>query len=128
MKRIRRLGVVLAAASSLLGVGLATAPTASAAPSDCPRSYVCVWDNMAADGLPRWKSQGNLYNMYLASSGTVINNGVAWPGADHIYVNFTRQSDGRVFNICLHYPPDTNRLSIAAAGTINSATWGGECP
>ncbi|MFJ3925180.1 peptidase inhibitor family I36 protein [Streptomyces sp. NPDC090022] len=126
MKRIRCTGVVLAAVSSLLGISLLTAPTASAAPADCPREYVCVWDNTNFQGAPRWKSKGKMTNMYTPNGASIINNGTAWAGADHIYWRYT-WNDSQWSTGCLHYPPDSNAHVLYGAGTVNYTSWGDEC-
>lgn len=131
MKRnILRRAVVGASALGLSVAGLMVAPSASAAFSDCPREYVCVWDNPSFSGLPKWKSKGNLYNMYSANGMSIRNNGRADSGADHIWYGIT-WSSGSKSSGCLHYPESgsTSGTSHTFTGklTMNYAKWGGEC-
>ncbi|MFF6773828.1 peptidase inhibitor family I36 protein [Streptomyces sp. NPDC012637] len=131
MKRnILRRAVVGASALGLSVAGLMVAPSASAAFSDCPREYVCVWDNTSFSGLPKWKSKGNLYNLYSANGMSIRNNGVADAGADHIWWKAT-WTDGQSVNGCLHYPEGGSTSGTAhvlyGRVTLNHAKWGGEC-
>ncbi|MFI7277825.1 peptidase inhibitor family I36 protein [Streptomyces sp. NPDC049879] len=125
---IRRSVGVAGAALVMTATGAALAPSASAAQSDCPRSYVCVWDNSNFSGEPRWKSQGNLSNLRSTTGMSIVNNGTSDPGADHIYWRVT-WSGGQWSTGCLHFPPDSNAHRFTGGGTItmNSAVWGGEC-
>ncbi|MFF2011809.1 peptidase inhibitor family I36 protein [Streptomyces sp. NPDC058195] len=103
------------------------APSASAAAGDCPRGYVCVWDNSNYSGAPKWKSTGNLANLASSNGLSIINNGVSYPGADHIRYKVT-WAGGQYSTGCLHYPPDSNGHSFRSGKmTMNYATWGGEC-
>ncbi|WP_110945660.1 peptidase inhibitor family I36 protein [Streptomyces avicenniae] len=128
MRRIRRSVGVAGAALVMTATGVALAPTASAAQSDCPRGHVCVWDNPNFSGLPRWKSQGNLSGLHSENGMSIVNNGVADPGADHIRWRVT-WDDGQYASGCLHYPPDSNAHRFTGGGgvTLNSAVWGPEC-
>ncbi|MFJ8635652.1 peptidase inhibitor family I36 protein [Streptomyces sp. NPDC093568] len=106
--------------------GVASAPSASAAVSDCPREHVCVWNNDVAWGQPTWKSTGNLYDLHSEHGMVIVNNGVRYPGADHIWYNLTAQAGGN-FKGCLHYPNDENMTTYLGPVTLHSAVWGGEC-
>ncbi|MEV0244507.1 peptidase inhibitor family I36 protein [Streptomyces sp. NPDC050674] len=119
-------GVGVAVLLMAAAAGVVAAPPASAAPEDCPREYVCVWNNSVAYGPPTWKSTGNLYNLYSEHGMYILNNGVRFPGADHIHFNLTAQAGGN-FRGCLHYPNDPNVDSFLGPVTLHSAVWGGEC-
>ncbi|MFE7468413.1 peptidase inhibitor family I36 protein [Streptomyces sp. NPDC057499] len=108
-------------------MGLTTAPSASAAVGDCPRAYVCVWDNTNYSGTPKWKSTGNLSNMWSTNGLSIVNNGVAYPGGDHIRYKFTPLV-GPGGSGCLHYPPDSNKISLNwGKVNLDYARWGAEC-
>ncbi|MFP3988413.1 peptidase inhibitor family I36 protein [Streptomyces sp. E11-3] len=132
MKRnILRRAVVGMSAVGLSVAGLAIAPTASAASSDCPKSYVCVWDNASFSGKPKWKSQGNLYNLKSSTGMSIFNNGTKYTGADHIGWGATYSSGTKVSG-CLHYPENgsTSGTKYTLKGsplTLNYAKWRGEC-
>ncbi|MFI0977418.1 peptidase inhibitor family I36 protein [Streptomyces sp. NPDC021093] len=127
MKNLHRIAAVGVASLSLATAGLVLAPSASASPADCPRSYVCVWNNPNFSGAPTWKSQGNLSNMSSSNGMSIINNGTAYPGADHIRYRVTWVG-GQYVTGCLHYPPDSNsHYFTGGAMTMNYARWGGEC-
>ncbi|MCZ0209669.1 hypothetical protein OZK63_30130 [Streptomyces sp. UMAF16] len=75
MQHIRRLGVILAAATSLVGLGIATSSTAQAAQTGaqdyqgCPTGYVCIYPNASwNNGVPEhtYYTYGvhKLYNEY----------------------------------------------------------------
>ncbi|MFB6817974.1 peptidase inhibitor family I36 protein [Streptomyces sp. NPDC056347] len=115
------------ASLSLAAVGLTTAPSASAAVGDCPRAYVCVWDNGNYSGAPKWKSMGDLSNLWSANGLSIVNNGVAYPGGDHIRYKLTPQV-GPSESGCLHYPPDSNKTAFTGTRvTLDYAKWGAEC-
>ncbi|GAA0477029.1 peptidase inhibitor family I36 protein [Streptomyces stramineus] len=115
------------AAVILMAAGVVMAPSASAAKGDCPREYVCVWNNTSFDGAPAWKSKGNLYNLKSSAGMSIFNNGTAYPGGDHIRWRAT-WSSGQTSSGCLHYPPDAgNSFILYGDVTLNSAVWGGEC-
>lgn len=50
---------VLAAAALLAGALSMTAPTASAALSDCPRNAVCIWSGTLGGGQMSWFGEGD---------------------------------------------------------------------
>ena len=127
--------MLLIAAVGLLTFGTATVAQAAdagaadlgvRAKADCPRGYVCVWNNTSFSGSPKWKSKGNLYNLTSSKGVSIFNNGVASPGADHIRFKYTWPHDSYGTG-CLHYPPDRSTTQIGEAGTLNYAKWGGEC-
>ncbi|MEU1277465.1 peptidase inhibitor family I36 protein [Streptomyces sp. NPDC005805] len=131
MKRnILRRMVVGASALGLSVAGLAVAPAASAAWADCPREYVCVWDNTSYSGAPKWKSKGNLSNLRSTTGLAIRNNGTAYPGADHIWWKAT-WSGGSTSGGCLHYPENGSTSgtghTLGGTVTLNSVKWGGEC-
>ncbi|MFJ8631316.1 peptidase inhibitor family I36 protein [Streptomyces sp. NPDC093568] len=121
-------GMGVAAVLMMGAMGVAAAPPAAAAPADCPREYVCVWNNDTASGKPTWKSKGNLYDLRSENGVTIVNNGVRQPGADHIWYNLTTTPEnGGNFKGCLHYPNDTNMVTFEGPVTLHSARWGREC-
>ncbi|MFJ6144633.1 peptidase inhibitor family I36 protein [Streptomyces anulatus] len=128
---MRRCTVMAAAALTLGATSLITAPTTSAAVSDCPREYVCVWNNTSFAGAPDWKSKGSIeVDLHTSNGWSIVNNGVADPGADHIYykVVWPHGSSGTG---CLHYPPDDNTTRIDGAGiksTLTYVRWGDAWP
>ena len=69
-------GMGVAAVLMMGAMGVAAAPSATAAPADCPREYVCVWNNDTASGKPTWKSKGNLYDLRSENGVTIVNNGL----------------------------------------------------
>ncbi|MFF7073187.1 peptidase inhibitor family I36 protein [Streptomyces pseudovenezuelae] len=121
----RKAGLGVAALLMTTATVVASAPAASAAQEDCPRGYVCVWNNDVAWGQPTWKSTGNLYDLHSNQGMTIVNNGVPWPGADHIWIDVT--APGGNVRECLHYPGDLNASHFVGSVTLHSAVWGGEC-
>ncbi|MER5745945.1 peptidase inhibitor family I36 protein [Streptomyces sp. NPDC002225] len=108
-------------------MGLTLAPSASASTSQCPREYVCVWNNSSFSGAPTWKSKSNLSNLTSYNGLSIMNNGVSYPGADHIRYKVT-WSNGQYASGCLHYPSDPNTMTVSGGKvTLNYANWGGEC-
>lgn len=127
MKTTRKFMATAFAALTMTVTGIALAPTASAAQSDCPRENVCIWNNTTFSGAPTWKSEGNLANLHGANGLSIFNNGVRYPGADHIWWRAT-WSNGQTASGCLHYPPDSGTSFVLYGNvTLKSAVWGGEC-
>jgi hypothetical protein len=122
----KKAGVAIAALLMTAATGVASSSPASAAAADCPRGDVCVWINSVAWGQPTWKSTGNLYNLHSDQGMYILNNGVRYPGAEHIWFDLTAQHGGN-FTGCLHYPNDPNVDIFLGPVTLHSAVWGGEC-
>ncbi|MGW5861260.1 peptidase inhibitor family I36 protein [Streptomyces sp. NPDC055239] len=122
--------VIGTAATAMAGV-LAVAPTASAEPSppSCPKGYVCVWNGESTAGPTAFKTQGNWHgsHTFRDRNGLVFNNGVAYPGADHIQVTWTY--GGSTGSKCLHYNPGPGDYQnvFSAGATLTSLVWRGEC-
>ncbi|MFI9102217.1 peptidase inhibitor family I36 protein [Streptomyces fildesensis] len=127
----KKIVVALAAAASLAGI-IATAPTASAeaSPPDCPKGNVCVWDSDVTGGPTVIRTEHNWYGSHTFGhwGGSIFNNGVRYPGADHIQATWT--FDGKTWDRCLHYNPGPGEYAIrgfAPGVTITSLVWRGEC-
>lgn len=125
---------LMLAAAGLMTITAASTAYASNGPAltgkdACPRSYVCVWDNTTFSGAPTWKSQGNLGTHKSSHGLSIFNNGVSYPGADHIHYSYQYAVDDRPRYGCLHYPGDTpnSKTTVDTTVTLNYAKWGGEC-
>ncbi|WP_306317434.1 MULTISPECIES: peptidase inhibitor family I36 protein [unclassified Streptomyces] len=115
------------ASTAEAGGGTGPAEPGARSKADCPRGYVCVWNNTSFSGKPKWKSKGNLYDLKSSKGVSIFNNGWASPGADHIRFKYT-WPHGSYGVGCLHYPPDGDTTTqIGEKGTLNYAKWGGEC-
>lgn len=120
-------GVMTVATASVASAGVGPQVTGKDA---CPSSYVCVWDNTNFSGKPKWKSQGNLYNLKSYNGISIFNNGEYYPGGDHIRYMYTyRHSTSPHYKGCLHYPGDspTTAKSVGVTVILDYAKWGGEC-
>ncbi|WP_349636874.1 hypothetical protein [Streptomyces sp. 549] len=62
-----------------------------------------------------------------AAVGSVFNNGVPYPGADHIQLTWTY--NGSTWTRCLHYNPGPGqyKINFTSGVVIKSARWRGEC-
>ncbi|MFE2643564.1 MULTISPECIES: peptidase inhibitor family I36 protein [Streptomyces] len=124
-KRLTALGAG-AVATAFAGV-LAVAPTASAEanPAGCGKGYFCAYSGADQSGRLVLRVAGN-WSGNLAV-GSIFNNGVAYPGADHVDV--TSYLNGQPSTDCFHYNPGPGRYKAnAEAGlTITRVVWRGEC-
>ncbi|NIK55906.1 hypothetical protein [Kribbella shirazensis] len=130
----RALAAAGAAVATTAAVGVATAPTANAA--TCNSGSACVyWSNADGGSVLKYQNAGNA-TISLPTGvygGWVRNNGVRYPGADHITVT-TRLGTVR-WAICLHY----GALNFTPGSGVNTAArleagevvtgwrWRGEC-
>lgn len=95
MHRMRRLGVILAALTSMVGLGLATSSTAQAAPSGaqdyagCATGYACIYPDAS------WNS--NPTNSYYTYGVHPLYNQYG----DHRV--FNNQTGGAVVRLCVDY-------------------------
>ncbi|MER7476088.1 peptidase inhibitor family I36 protein [Streptomyces sp. NPDC126510] len=123
----RMWGSLLAAAFTSI---LVTAPTASAAPDPegCAKGNFCVHSNANFTGLVL-RSGGNWSGSVPFRS--ISNNGVPYPGLDHIEVHWHWAGDTTRVQ-CLHYNPDPNGHSMVAdypgaQAYVTKVRWRGEC-
>ena len=86
MRKRAAFGAVAAAAFTAV---LATAPSASAEanPPGCGKEYFCAYSGENQTGQLVLKTKGNWSGNVAIRS--VFNNGVAFPGADHVDVTYT---------------------------------------
>ncbi|MDL4773167.1 MULTISPECIES: peptidase inhibitor family I36 protein [Thermomonosporaceae] len=117
----------LAAAAVFVGTGV-IAPTASADsnPSGCPQGYFCAYSKSDQKGSLLLKVDGK-WSGSIKQVGSVFNNGVQYPGADHAYVTYAPGS-GSNMTRCLHFNPGPGHKANISGSTLKSVTWGGECP
>ena len=124
-KRLTALGAGVVA-TAFAGV-LAVAPTASAEanPPGCGTGYFCAYSGADQSGRLLLRVAGN-WSGNLAV-GSIFNNGVAYPGADHVDV--TSYLNGQPSTDCFHYHPGPGRYKAnAEAGLrITRVVWRGEC-
>ncbi|MEV5355688.1 peptidase inhibitor family I36 protein [Streptomyces sp. NPDC093516] len=115
-----------AVAVALTGV-LATAPTATAEanPPGCPKGYFCAYSGPNQTGTLLLRVAGNWSGNL--GVGSIFNNGVVYPGADHVDV--TSYLGGQPSTDCFHYNPGPGRYKANAEPglTITRVVWRGEC-
>ncbi|MDT0390924.1 peptidase inhibitor family I36 protein [Streptomyces sp. DSM 41921] len=113
-------------AVALTGV-LATAPTAAAEanPPGCPKGYFCAYSGPNQTGTLLLRVAGNWSGNL--GVGSIFNNGVVYPGADHVDV--TSYLGGQPSTDCFHYNPGPGRYKANAEPglTITRVVWRGEC-
>lgn len=59
-----------------------------------------------------------------------FNNGVRYPGADHVYVTYTTTGGLDTTTRCLHYYTGQNQgyeLNLNQVATVTKVVWGPEC-
>ncbi|MEU3983456.1 peptidase inhibitor family I36 protein [Streptomyces sp. NPDC026672] len=124
---MRKRAVIGAAAAAAFAGVLATAPSASAEanPPGCDKGYFCVYSGENQTGQLVMRTAGNWTgNVSIRSA---FNNGVPFPGADHVDVTYT--VSGGTETSCLHYNPGPGGYKVnAVAGTrVVKVVWRGEC-
>jgi hypothetical protein len=125
---MRKRTVAALAASAALGATIAMAPTASAEPNppNCPKGYFCAYSAHNSGGSQTIRTAGNWTGSI--DSLTLFNNGVVYPGADHVSVDVVTFTKERR-TICLHYNPGPGayKVNVADGANIRQVTWRGEC-
>jgi hypothetical protein len=126
-------GFVLAATLVLVGL-VASGRAAGAdtlAPPNCEPGYACI---VNGSGHVVYKNAGNANNLNYTpdGGGYVWNNGVRYPGLDHIQL-YTTIGTSR-YTICLHYgrepvfaQPEPTAGILVSGETVTSWRWRGEC-
>ncbi|MFS8197492.1 peptidase inhibitor family I36 protein [Streptomyces sp. CWNU-52B] len=124
-KRLATLGVSTVAAALLGVVGVAPTASAEANPAGCGKGYFCAYSGANQSGQLVLKVAGNWSGSVAV--GSIFNNGVVFPGADHVDV--TSFVGGQPSTDCFHYNPGPGRYKAnAEAGlTITRVVWRGEC-
>jgi len=124
-KRFAALGAG-AVAVAITGV-LATAPTAAAEanPAGCGKGYFCAYSGPNQTGRLVLKVAGNWSGNL--GVGSIFNNGVRFPGADHVDVS--SYLGGQPSTDCFHYNPGPGKYKANAEPglTITRVVWRGEC-
>jgi hypothetical protein len=127
-------GVAAVVALTLAGV-VTTSPGAEAAEPaalSCSPGYACILNDA---GQVIYRNAGNTGPISVAPGGyggRVWNNGVRYPGLDHIQL-YVRNASGWTLTICLHYGPQTISQPDPTVGglqsrdTVTSWRWRGEC-
>jgi Peptidase inhibitor family I36 len=127
MRRTRKPAAIVVAgiAAAML---VAAAPPASAEPSPdgCPPGNFCAWSGWGRTGAIVVRTKGDWNGRVGFRS--FFNNGVRFPGADHVditalYANGTRHTQ------CVHYNPGPGLYAgdVADATVLESVRWRGEC-
>jgi len=124
---------VIAAMAGLAGAAslVLNAPGASAEPNPagCEKGYFCIWSGQNQTGTRLVHAAGNWSGSVTGRS--VFNNGVAFPGADHIQLDWTY--NGLNWTECFHYntpstPSSSNGHKDNWVGVqFTRAVWRGEC-
>jgi hypothetical protein len=95
-------------------------------PPGCDPGAFCAYSGQNVNGRLLLERQGN-WSGSLSGVGSVYNNGVAFPGADHVYVRYF--IGNLLGTLCLHYNPGPgHRFFFSPSARLVSATWGPECP
>ncbi|MEG8274871.1 peptidase inhibitor family I36 protein [Streptomyces sp. AHA2] len=106
---------------------LAASPSASAEPNPpgCEKGYFCIYAGEGQTGQLLVKSEGNWSGS--VSGRSVFNNGVEFPGEDHIQLTWTY--NGGTYEDCLHYNPGPGdyKWDFTSGVVFTKAVWRGEC-
>ena len=155
MRRMRRLLLVIGlVAATVIGVGADTASAHQAradragqadragstghvvsvvaarepAPPGCDTGAFCAYERWPQNGYGALKleTQGN----FVGGAGWVthvFNNGVRWPGLDHVQLSWV-WGDGTIQETCVHYNPGPgHKISFGAPVIVTRVWWRGEC-
>ncbi|WSV27394.1 hypothetical protein OG331_07080 [Streptomyces sp. NBC_01017] len=124
-KRLAALGAGAVAAAFAGVLALAPAASAEANPPGCGKGYFCAYSGANQSGRLLLKVAGN-WSGNLAV-GSIFNNGVVYPGADHVDV--TSFLGGQPSTDCFHYNPGPGKYKANAEPglTITRVVWRGEC-
>lgn len=124
-KRLAALGAGTVAAAFAGVLALAPGASAEANPPGCGKGYFCAYSGANQTGRLLLKVAGN-WSGNLAV-GSIFNNGVVYPGADHVDV--TSFLGGQPSTDCFHYNPGPGKYKANAEPglTITRVVWRGEC-
>ncbi|MFE5918008.1 peptidase inhibitor family I36 protein [Streptomyces sp. NPDC056468] len=124
-KRLAALGAGAVAAAFAGVLALAPSASAEANPPGCGKGYFCAYSGANQTGRLVLKVAGN-WSGNLAV-GSIFNNGVVYPGADHVDV--TSFLGGQPSTDCFHYNPGPGKYKANAEPglTITRVVWRGEC-
>ncbi|MFC7912323.1 peptidase inhibitor family I36 protein [Streptomyces nigra] len=126
-EHMRTRAAIGAVAAASFATVLVNAPGAAAEadPPGCGKEYFCAYSGENQTGRLVLKTKGNWSGSVAFRSA--FNNGVRFPGADHVDVTYT--VDGGTETACLHYNPGPGAYKAnAVAGTrVVKVVWRGEC-
>jgi hypothetical protein len=97
-------------------------------PPGCDTGAFCAYERWPQNGYGalQLETQGN----WVGGAGWVtfvFNNGVRWPGADHVQLGWV-WGDGTIQETCVHYNPGPgHKISFGAPVIITRVFWRGEC-
>lgn len=98
---------------------------AEASPRGCSRGDFCAYSAEGEQGSLLLAVAGN-WSGSISGVGSVFNNGVPFPGADHIQLDWNFGGVG--WTQCVHYNPGPGQYKIDFVGVqIVRARWRGEC-
>jgi hypothetical protein len=107
-------------------LALAGPSSADPNPPGCPPGNFCAYANFNQTGALKLKVAGN-WSGTITGVGSVFNNGVPFPGADH--VDLTYKFPGGNFRVqCVHYNPGPgHKVNFGEDVVITKVVWRGEC-
>ena len=120
---IRGLAVVGVTSASVLS--LAAPSYAEPDPPGCNQGNFCIYSGRNQTGTLLVEEDGDWSGSVRGQS--IFNNGVPWPGADHIQVYWT--FNGSSLSHCVHYNPGPGlyKLNWDSPVTFTRVVWRGEC-
>jgi hypothetical protein len=115
-------------------VGFVVVPSPASAepnPPNCPREYFCAYSGTNQSGSLLLRTAGN-WSGSIGGVRSVFNNGVPWPGADHVQLTYRLSSgpvQGSIRTRCIHYNPGPGqyKVNFDATQLILRVVWRGEC-
>jgi hypothetical protein len=101
------------------------ATLAQASPSGCHRGDFCAYSLVAEQGRLLLRAPGN-WSGSISDVGSIFNNGVPFPGADHVQLDWN--INGLGWTRCIHYNPGPGVYNIDFVGIqVVRVRWRGEC-
>lgn len=105
-----------------------TVVSAAVAPPGCNSGAFCANSGFSGTGSLLLEVQGN-FSGSVPGVASVFNNGVKFPGADHVQLDWV-WFDGTTSSRCLHYNPGPGVFAVnfnPAPIRITRVRWRGEC-
>jgi hypothetical protein len=97
-------------------------------PPGCDPGAFCAYTRWPENGWGNLmlETQGNWFGL-AGWASAVYNNGLPWPGLDHVQLGFG-WPDGTIQEVCIHYNPGPGHLvKFAVPVVITRVQWRGEC-
>jgi hypothetical protein len=121
-------GLVVGCVTASTLLALAGTSAAEPNPPGCPKGYFCIYSGFDQTGTLLFKTASN-WSGSVSGGLSVFNNGVRFPGADHVQLYYTYSGLPGTYSTCIHYNPGPGeyKINFLAGHAFKTVVWRGEC-